>query len=431
MPVASFKRKSKVATIVPLAVVSGLWSVSLVGSSVAQAGASHDQDLPDGTKVPSSAIQAPASLPQPGVPAPAVPQGKADQVVAGASTSGIPATALSAYQNAARIIDSADKACNLPWELIASIGRVESDHGRYDGNHLNAAGFAVPGIFGPLLDGKNGTTVIADTDDGTVDGNKSYDRAVGPMQFIPSTWQVVKVDADNDGKRDPQDINDAALATAVYLCSGQENLSKRAGADAAIYRYNHSHSYVNLVLRIMEAYESGDYTSVPSDSYGGTLFAPNYANAIKKNRHESKSAATKNGAKKNSSTGTDTTTGGTDPGTSGTSTGTSGNSGNSGGDSGASGGSSTGSDPVSTLTDGIKGVISAAPSVLAAPVKTVLDSVAALTVCNTQLKAIPLIGGLVKTAAPMCAKLVTGKTESQAVSIIPNTLNGLLKWLGL
>ena len=61
MPVASFKRKSKVATIVPLAIVSGLWSVSLIGYNAAQANGSHNQDLPDGTKVPSSAIQAPAA----------------------------------------------------------------------------------------------------------------------------------------------------------------------------------------------------------------------------------------------------------------------------------------------------------------------------------------------------------------------------------
>ena len=49
------------------------------------------------------------------------------------------------------------------------------------------------------------------------------------MQFIPSTWQVVKVDADGDNKRNPQDIDDAALATAVYLCSGKDNLATRAG----------------------------------------------------------------------------------------------------------------------------------------------------------------------------------------------------------
>ena len=47
------------------------------------------------------------------------------------------------------------------------------------------------------------------------------------MQFIPSTWPVVRVDADGDGKRNPQDIDDAALATAVYLCSGKDDLSQR------------------------------------------------------------------------------------------------------------------------------------------------------------------------------------------------------------
>ena len=94
------------------------------------------------------------------------------------------------------------------------------------------------------------------------------------MQFIPSTWQVVKVDADGDGKRNPQDIDDAALATAVYLCSGKDNLSTRKGQEASVFRYNHSQDYVNLVLRIMEAYCSGDYTAVPSGTQGGTSFSP-------------------------------------------------------------------------------------------------------------------------------------------------------------
>ena len=101
------------------------------------------------------------------------------------------------------------------------------------------------------------------------------------MQFIPSTWQVVKVDADGDGKRNPQDMDDAALATAVYLCSGKDNLSNRQGQEAAVYRYNHSQDYVNLVLRIMEAYSSGDYTAVPSGAYGGTSFSSSsYSSAI-------------------------------------------------------------------------------------------------------------------------------------------------------
>ena len=93
------------------------------------------------------------------------------------------------------------------------------------------------------------------------------------MQFIPSTWQVVKVDADGDGQRNPQDIDDASLATAVYLCSGKDNLSNRSGQEAAVYRYNHCQDYVNLVLRIMEAYSSGDYTAVPSGTYGGASYS--------------------------------------------------------------------------------------------------------------------------------------------------------------
>ena len=104
------------------------------------------------------------------------------------------------------------------------------------------------------------------------------------MQFIPSTWQVVKVDADGDGKRNPQDIDDAALATAVYLCSGKDNLSNRKGQEAAVYRYNHSQDYVNLVLRIMEAYSNGDYTAVPSGTAGATSFSSSssYSTAIDK-----------------------------------------------------------------------------------------------------------------------------------------------------
>ena len=95
------------------------------------------------------------------------------------------------------------------------------------------------------------------------------------MQFIPSTWSVVGVDGDNDGKRNPQDIDDAALATAVYLCSGNEDLSTETGRRPAIFRYNHSHHYVDLVLSLMDAYLDGDYTSVPNVTagYAGTFVA--------------------------------------------------------------------------------------------------------------------------------------------------------------
>ena len=135
--------------LVPLALLSGVWTASLVTSSATATSASAKTgNLPDGTKVPTAAIEAPASVPVPGVIAPAVPEGSADSVVSGASSNGIPAPALAAYQRGAQIIDAADKSCNIPWELIAAIGRVESDHGRYGGNTLTEGGVSKPGIYG-------------------------------------------------------------------------------------------------------------------------------------------------------------------------------------------------------------------------------------------------------------------------------------------
>src|SRR3954454_8766481 len=330
-------RKSKAASLVPLALLSAAWTASIAGAdSVAWAAKKDNHGLPDGSSVPSQAIKAPASVPIPGAIAPAVPDGAADATVAGASTSGIPSAALSAYQRAAQIIDAADTTCNVPWELIAAIGRVESNHGQYAGNTLNSDGVSVPGIFGPTLDGKNGTQAIMDTDGGQLDQDPVYDRAVGPMQFIPSTWSSVKVDADGDGQRNPQDIDDASLASAVYLCSGNDDLSSRAGQEASVFRYNHSKAYVDLVLRIMEAYSQGDYTAIPSGTYGGTLFTPSAASTIKSRQHQ----AAKQRAKKASGSTSGSTGGSTGSGTGSGGTGT-GPIGGTGGDTGGTTGKVT------------------------------------------------------------------------------------------
>jgi membrane-bound lytic murein transglycosylase B len=373
-------RRSKAVALVPLALMSGVWTASLVTASATASGTGDSNGaLPDGTKVPADAIEAPASVPIPGVIAPAVPDGSADSVVSGASSNGIPAPALAAYQRGAQIINAADKSCAIPWELIAAIGRVESDHGRYGGNTLTQDGVSKPGIYGIALNGKNGTQAINDTDGGQLDKDPVYDRAVGPMQFIPSTWQVVKVDADGDDQRNPQDMDDAALATAVYLCSGKDNLSNRTGQEAAVYRYNHSQDYVNLVLRIMEAYSSGDYTAVPSGTYGGTSFSPSYSSAIdkahkvakerkaKQKKIRQQQAAANGGSTSGGSTSGDTGSG--LPGTSGSDGGGSGGDalGNLGdavggavggivGGGSSSGGSTPKPDPVEHLTEAVASV---------------------------------------------------------------------------
>jgi membrane-bound lytic murein transglycosylase B len=191
---------------------------------------------------------------------------------------GVPARALQAYRHAAALLAKADPSCRLDWSLLAAIGRVESDHGRFGGNVLGADGVARPGIIGIALDGSRGTARIADTDGGRLDRDTTWDRAVGPMQFIPSTWRLVGSDAEPDGVRNPQDIDDATAAAGVYLCSGSGDLSRAADRYRAVHRYNHSDSYVRTVLAIAAAYASGvsevSAAAVPAARVAGSGAAP-------------------------------------------------------------------------------------------------------------------------------------------------------------
>src|SRR5262245_33964008 len=181
---------------------------------------------------------APATLtPAPDSTTPAAPPPALTPVVA--TDTEVPARALEAYQRAAAVIGQADPSCHLAWPLLAAIGRVESDHGQSSGSQLAPDGEATPPILGPPLDGALGTARILDTGHGSLDGDTGVDRALGPMQFIPATWAAVAVDADGDGVRDPQDIDDATLGAAVFLCASHDDLATTAGQQAAVLRYNH------------------------------------------------------------------------------------------------------------------------------------------------------------------------------------------------
>lgn len=189
---------------------------------------------------------------------------------------GIPAVALNGYHRAADLLAEADAACELDWALVAAIGRVESNHGRTGGNELSADGVAKPGIFGLPLDGKSGRPSVPDSDDGKLDRDTTWDRTVGPLQITPAMWRTIGVDADGDGVKNPQDIDDAATAAGVHLCAGVSRLSDRADAEAAVRRYNASESYVQKVLAIAEAYRRGEFTRIDSAS---PFFMSTYAGA--------------------------------------------------------------------------------------------------------------------------------------------------------
>jgi membrane-bound lytic murein transglycosylase B len=184
-------------------------------------------------------------------------------------TSGIPGTVLAAYQKAARDLALSMPGCHLTWPLLAGIGKVESGHA--GGGKVDANGNTRGKILGPVLDGSPGMAAIADTDQGVYDGNATWDRAVGPMQFIPGTWRAFGADGNGDGIKDPHNVFDAARATGDYLCSGGANLADPQGLVEAVLRYNHSMDYVSTVLRWMQSY-SKDTVSVPDKP--GTITTP-------------------------------------------------------------------------------------------------------------------------------------------------------------
>ena len=182
--------------------------------------------------------------------------------VSGLASDGIPSTALAAYEQAATREAQRNPQCGLPWPLLAGIGRVESDHGRFAGAVLHADGVSSPRIIGIPLDG-HGTALIRDTDRGRLDGDTVYDRAVGPMQFIPSTWAGWGVDANNDGVKDPFNIYDAAAASADYLCAAGRDLTTTRGQVRAILSYNYSYDYVSMVMGLEHVYATQVGITVP------------------------------------------------------------------------------------------------------------------------------------------------------------------------
>ena len=176
---------------------------------------------------------------------------------------GLPSAAKRAYKNAARELSAVDPGCNLPWTLLAGIGRVESDHGRYGGSVLGRDGVPRPAIIGVALNGKGPVAAIRDSDKGAFDGDKVWDRAVGPMQFIPTTWKYSGRDGDGDGKESPNDIDDAARAAASYLCNGGGDLRYEGSQKSAIFSYNPSDYYVALVMAFERGYRTGVFV-IPS-----------------------------------------------------------------------------------------------------------------------------------------------------------------------
>ncbi|MFM9367280.1 lytic transglycosylase domain-containing protein [Streptomyces sp. Da 82-17] len=273
-------RKTAVSAAVAAAAVAALSASQAPGVT----------DTPQGRKTTESSAPAddsatgnsPYYTDLPPLDSPYPPGDEQEQLVREAEA-GIPATVLDAYKKAEAELRASKPGCRLPWELLAAIGKVESGQAR--GGRVDDNGTTLRPILGPQLNGV-GFANIRDTDGGSYDGDTTHDRAVGPMQFIPSTWATWAQDGNGDGKKDPNNIYDAALAAGRYLCAGDRDLSTTAGLHQAILSYNHSQHYLRTVLSWLEFYRKGTH-EVPD----GTGVLP-----VNRSNDDAKSGSAKGGS---------------------------------------------------------------------------------------------------------------------------------------
>jgi len=113
--------------------------------------------------------------------------------------------------------ESAAQYCpGLPWTVLAAIGQIESGDGANTG----------PSTAG----------------------------ALGPMQFLPSTWAEWGITAFGEqGPPNIMDPFDAVPSAARYLCAAGG--ATAAGLPGAIFAYNHADWYVTEVLALAKEYQ--------------------------------------------------------------------------------------------------------------------------------------------------------------------------------
>ncbi|MEA3217756.1 MAG: hypothetical protein QOJ19_3912 [Acidimicrobiia bacterium] len=184
---------------------------------------------------------------------------EADQQITGARRTAkvigldFPLVVLDALWKASSVANTQYPACRVSWSLLAGISRIESGHGTSGGAIVAPNGDVTPRILGPVLDGKS-FALILDTDKGAWDGDPVFDRAVGPMQFIPSSWAIFGQDGNGDGRADPNNYYDAALGAANHLCRGGADTSIVTGRRAAVLSYNQSEEYLAAVSALADSY---------------------------------------------------------------------------------------------------------------------------------------------------------------------------------
>lgn len=182
------------------------------------------------------------------------------------AVAGVPARVLAAYQ-------AVDGWCTgLRWQLLAGIGAIESGHGATRGASAEpVTGEVTPWIFGPPLDGSPGVRALPVSRWlGWFGLGGPWQQAVGPMQFLPATFNASAVDQDGDGVANPHDIDDAVATAASYLCGGKAGTI--ADERSALLRFNQDEGYVSAVLAYADQIGTGTEIPITCPVAGPTTF---------------------------------------------------------------------------------------------------------------------------------------------------------------
>jgi membrane-bound lytic murein transglycosylase B len=253
---AAGQRTLPTTTVLLTVLVVGLVLIGALGFAVVRLGTVSE---PQPSSI-ANAAPAPAPAIAPEVPAVTSQRRTTASDVAPAwatrngARAGIPVPAMMAYGSAELTLAKEQPGCHLAWNTLAGIGWVESQNGTIGGRTLGANGFSSTPVIGPALDGKGFAAIHSTPTSAQWHGDTTWEHAVGPMQFIASTWTKWGTDGDGDGVANPLDISDAALTTGRYLCADDHDLSTVDGWNAAIHSYNHDDQYVANVLAAANTY---------------------------------------------------------------------------------------------------------------------------------------------------------------------------------
>lgn len=173
---------------------------------------------------------------------------------------GIPERVLAAYRNAETQTPVLAAGCEVSWTVTAGIWKITANHTNLAGHTLSSDGRVTPPLTHPPSD-------------------DSTEERLGPGGIPASVWSEIGVDGGKDGRVDPQQVDDAALTAAIYLCHlTPGGVLDDAGLSVALAGYNPQPGWAERVMAWINYYRS--LAGHDLGGLGGTYVLPVPAGSV-------------------------------------------------------------------------------------------------------------------------------------------------------